>query len=81
MKVRDVVKRFNEDFQRIVVRNMERGELDDPFMMRRVWTIRDQELAEEWLVIRHEYGRRHTWADEYYLITSLKIDPIFVPSP
>ena len=30
--------------------------------MRRVWTIRDGELAEEWLVIRHEYGKRYTYA-------------------
>jgi len=30
--------------------------------MRRVWTIRGDELAEEWLVIRHEYGKRYTYA-------------------
>jgi SRSO17 transposase len=49
-------------FQRFRVRHTERGELDDPFAMRRVWTIRDGALAEEWLVIRHEYSQRYTYA-------------------
>jgi len=30
--------------------------------MRRVWTLREDELAEEWLVIRHEYDHRYTYA-------------------
>lgn len=41
---------------------IERGELEDPFAMRRVWTIRDGQLAEEWLVIRHEGGKRYSYA-------------------
>jgi len=49
-------------FQRFQVRNTERGELDDRFAMRRIWTIRDGELAEEWLVIRHENEQRYTYA-------------------
>jgi SRSO17 transposase len=47
---------------RVRVRSTERGEWDDPVAMRRVWTIRDGELAEEWLVIRYEYGQRSTSA-------------------
>jgi SRSO17 transposase len=62
MKIREIVHHFGTDFQRIIVRHMERGELDDPFMMRRVWTVRDGKLAEEWLVIRHEYGKRYTYS-------------------
>lgn len=62
MKVREIVQHSETDFQRISVRNTERGELDDPFTMRRVWTIRDEKLAEEWLVIRHEYGKRYTYS-------------------
>ena len=62
MKIREMVHHFETDFQRILVRHMERGELDDPFMMRRVWTVRDGKLAEEWLVIRHEYGKRYTYS-------------------
>ena len=62
VKVREIVHHSETDFQRILVRNRERGELDDPFTMRRVWTIRERKLAEEWLVIRHEYGKRYTYA-------------------
>ena len=54
VEVRQVVRRPDTCFQRFVVRSTERGVLDDPFAMRRVWTIRDGALAEEWLVIRHE---------------------------
>jgi SRSO17 transposase len=60
--VQQVVNLADTVFQRIRVRSTERGELDDPFAMRRVWTIRDGTLAEEWLVIRHEYGQRYTYA-------------------
>jgi len=49
-------------FQRFPVRSTERGELDDRFAMRRVWTIQEGELAEEWLVIRHENDQRYTYA-------------------
>jgi len=60
--VQQVVHLADTLFQRVRVRSTERGELDDPFAMRRVWTIRDGELAEEWLVIRHEYGQRYSYA-------------------
>lgn len=60
--VQQIVNLADTVFQRIRVRSTERGELDDPFAMRRVWTIRDGALAEEWLVIRHEYGQRYTYA-------------------
>ncbi|MCZ7572887.1 MAG: hypothetical protein M5U01_30405 [Ardenticatenaceae bacterium] len=62
MEARQLVQLAETHFQRFCVRHTERGELDDPFAMRRVWTIRDGELAEEWLVIRHEYDQRYTYA-------------------
>jgi SRSO17 transposase len=62
VEVRQVVTLADTHFQRVRVRSTERGELDDPFAMRRVWTIREGELAEEWLVIRHEYGQRYSYA-------------------
>jgi predicted Co/Zn/Cd cation transporter (cation efflux family) len=30
--------------------------------MRRVWTIRDGELAEEWLIVRHQSSQRYSYA-------------------
>ena len=60
--VRQIVSHPDTHFQRFQVRATERGILDDPFAMRRVWTIRDDELAEESLVIRHEYDTRYTYA-------------------
>lgn len=62
LQVRQVAQLTDTPFHRFQVRTTERGELDDPFAMRRVWTIRDGQVAEEWLVIRHEYGQRYTYA-------------------
>jgi SRSO17 transposase len=60
--VRQIVQLPDTAFQRFRVRSTERGELDDPFAMRHVWTIRHGQLAQEWLVIRHEYGQRYSYA-------------------
>ena len=62
VEARQVTTLLDTHFQRFPVRSTERGELDDPFAMRRIWTIREDELAEEWLVIRHEYDQRYTYA-------------------
>jgi SRSO17 transposase len=62
VEVRQVVELADTHFQRVGVRSTERGELNDRFAMRRVWTIRDGELAEEWLVIRHEGDWRYSYA-------------------
>ena len=62
VEVRQLVRAGRLSFQRIPVRHTERGVLDDPFALRRVWTLRDGVLAEEWLVIRHENERRYTYA-------------------
>jgi SRSO17 transposase len=62
VQVCQVAQLAETHWQRFRVRSIERGELDDPFAMRRVWTVRHGQLAEEWLVIRHEYGQRYTYA-------------------
>ena len=62
VEVRQLITSPDIHFQRFPVRNTERGVLDDCFAMRRIWTIRDDELAEEWLVIRHENNERYTYA-------------------
>ncbi len=62
VEVRHIVSLSDTHFRRFRVRSTERGVLNDRFAMRRVWTIRDGTLAEEWLVIRHEYGKRYTYA-------------------
>lgn len=60
--VRAVAQRSDTHFQRVRVRSTERGDLNDPFAFRRVWTIRQGQLVQEWLVIRHEHSRRYTYA-------------------
>jgi len=62
--VHQVARRADTIWQRIRVRPIERGELNDPFAVRRVWTLRKQapEPVEEWLVIRREAKNRYTYA-------------------
>jgi len=62
VEARQILALPDTHFQRFQVRPTERGELDDAFAMRRVWTLREDELAEEWLVIRHAYDPRYTYA-------------------
>ena len=62
VEVRQVAQRPDMTFRRFRVRSTERGELEDPFAMRQVWTICDGKLAEEWLVIQHEGGKRYSYA-------------------
>ena len=62
VEARQVCKIFEKGFKHFKVRDMERGELNDPFLMLRVWTIGDRKLVEEWLVIRHEYGKKYSYA-------------------
>jgi SRSO17 transposase len=46
------------------VRVIERGELNDPFAVRRVWTLREGETepVEDWLVIRREAKNRYNYS-------------------
>lgn len=62
--VHQVVRRADTRWQRIRVRPIERGELNDPFAVRRVWTLRegDPEPVEEWLVTRREAKNRYNYS-------------------
>jgi SRSO17 transposase len=62
VEVRQIAERRDTRFERIHVRHTERGELDDPFAMRQVWTVCQGKLAEEWLVIRQEGKKRRSYA-------------------
>ena len=62
VEVRQVAQQAATQFQAVRVRDTERGLLDDPFAARRVWTVRDGVVAEEWLIIRHEEHIRYSYA-------------------
>ena len=59
-----VARRADTPWQNIRVRPTERGELNDPFTRRRVWTLREgqAEPVEEWLVIRRETKKRYNYS-------------------
>ena len=63
-KVHQVARRADTHWERIRVRPIERGELNDPFTARRVWTLRkgEPEPVEEWLVIRREAKNRYNYS-------------------
>jgi SRSO17 transposase len=52
-----VVAQAALDFTVVPVREAERGLLADEFAARRVWTVREEHLASEWLVIRRHLRR------------------------
>ncbi len=62
VKVSEVAARQDTRWQRVRVRSIERGEINDEFAVRRAWTARDSQLglpvSEEWLVIRRESSGR-----------------------
>jgi SRSO17 transposase len=62
VEVRAVAQRPDTIFQQVFVRHTERGALQDPFAMRRVWTLREGHVAEEWLVVRQEGAQRYSYA-------------------
>ena len=57
VEVRRVAGRADTHFRRVQVRDTERGELEDAFAVRQVWTLHDDEIVAEWLVIRDEGGQ------------------------
>ena len=58
LKVSEFAARDDTRWHRVHVRAIERGEIEDEFAVRRVWTTRDSAqglpVSEEWLVIRRE---------------------------
>jgi len=63
-KVHQVAQRADTTWQRVRVRPIERGELNDPFAVRRIWTLREGETkpVEEWLVVRRETTNRYNYS-------------------
>ncbi len=64
VQAHQVVRRDDTEWHRVRVRPIERGELNDPFAARRVWTLRDgkEKPIEEWLLIRRESTNRYNYA-------------------
>jgi SRSO17 transposase len=62
VEVRTVAARADTVFRSILVRHTERGALQDPFAMRRVWTLHGGTVAEEWLVMRQHSDGRYSYA-------------------
>jgi SRSO17 transposase len=62
-QVSQVARRTDTPWQHVRVRAVERGELNDPFAARLVWTLREgePEPVQEWLVMRRE-GKRTTYS-------------------
>jgi SRSO17 transposase len=62
VEVRTVAARADTVFCSTLVRHTERGALQEPFAMRRVWTLAENTVAEEWLVIRQHRDGRFSYA-------------------
>jgi SRSO17 transposase len=63
VEVRALASRNETRFARLCIRATERGTLQEEFALRRDWTTHNgEEPDEEWLVIRHEGGRKYTYA-------------------
>lgn len=54
LAVRAVAQRSDTIFATVWVRETERGHLEEPFAVRRVWIIEEGIVTERWLVIRQE---------------------------
>lgn len=59
--VRADSRRETLDWQRLRVRATERGELCERFAARRVWTVHEGQVIEDWLVIREEAADRYSY--------------------
>ena len=57
VEAQQVASRADTLFRRVQVRATERGVLSDAFAVRQVWTLHDDEVVAEWLVIRDEGGQ------------------------
>ena len=62
LKVSDVAHQEGTNWRCVRVRDTERGELNDEFAARRVWTIHEDEPVQEWLVMRRESGGKCTYS-------------------
>lgn len=66
-------------FTVVPVREAERGLLADTFAVRRVWTVREGQLAQEWLVIRRHHGQQGAAATKHKISYALSNAPANTP--
>ena len=62
LKVCDVARLKDTNWRRVRVRTTERGELNDEFAVRSIWTIYEGSPVREWLVIRIESENKCTYS-------------------
>jgi SRSO17 transposase len=64
LKAHQMARRADTTWRNVRVRATERGELNDPFAARLVWTLREGEPqpVQEWLVMRRETKKRCTYS-------------------
>ncbi len=64
VEVRSLVHTPETQWQRVLIRRIERGDVCDAVAVRRVWTVSDdhQEAVEEWLVMRKEGAGKYSYA-------------------
>jgi len=62
LEARQWARRADTLFHRMRVRPTERGDLEDGFAFRRVWTVREGAVAQEWLVVREHAPGRYSYA-------------------
>ena len=62
VEVRSLVNAKNTQWHRLKIRTIERGELCDLFAARRVWVVYEDQVREEWLVIRQESNGKYSYA-------------------
>ncbi|MFH1635683.1 MAG: IS701 family transposase [Chloroflexota bacterium] len=63
-KAHQLIRHPDTVWKHVRGRPIERGELNDPFTARRVWSLRegDAKPVEEWLLIRRESPNRHSYS-------------------
>jgi len=62
LEVSEVARLEDTNWRRVRVRDTERGELNEEFAARHIWTIHKGEPVQEWLVIRREGSGRYTYS-------------------
>lgn len=61
-QVQDLLEDKDTEWHHVFVRPTERGEINDKFAARRVWTMYKNTVTEEWLVMREESDGRYSYA-------------------
>jgi SRSO17 transposase len=62
MSVKEVSRLPTTLFHRLRIRPTERGTLNDPFAVLRVWVLQADQVVPHWLIIRHEHSRKYSYS-------------------